>query len=91
MVLPTCSRSKDVIEPLPVPQWFCDCSVGGERKKEKKEEDEEIWVFVFICCLFCSVAFQFLHIIFSVALTKGMAAKAVKAVKEGSLRLIPDR
>lgn len=46
MVLPTCSRSKDVIEPLPVPQWFCDCS--------------------------------------------GMAAKAVKAVKEGSLRLIPD-
>jgi valyl-tRNA synthetase len=26
MVIPICSRSKDIIEPLPIPQWFCDCT-----------------------------------------------------------------
>lgn len=25
MVVPICSRSKDIIEPLSVPQWFCNC------------------------------------------------------------------
>eukprot|EP00912_Choanoflagellata_sp_UC4_P000288 UC4_evm7s179 len=25
MVVPICSRSKDIIEPLIVPQWFCNC------------------------------------------------------------------
>lgn len=25
MVVPVCSRSKDLIEPLSVPQWFCNC------------------------------------------------------------------
>jgi valyl-tRNA synthetase len=25
MVIPVCSRSKDLIEPLSVPQWFCNC------------------------------------------------------------------
>ncbi|KAK6978361.1 valine--tRNA ligase [Biomphalaria glabrata] len=46
MVVPTCSRSKDVIEPLLKPQWYVD--------------------------------------------VKDMSARAVKAVQEGELRIIPD-
>eukprot|EP00911_Craspedida_sp_UC1_P001454 UC1_evm2s1097 len=45
MAVPICSRSGDVIEPLSVPQWFCDC--------------------------------------------KAMAADAVRAVREGELKLVP--
>lgn len=26
MVVPMCSRSKDIVEPLIKPQWFCDCN-----------------------------------------------------------------
>jgi len=47
MVLKVCSRSKDIIEPMKIPQWFCE--------------------------------------------TKEMAADAVRAVKEGELKLIPER
>ncbi|KAH9507439.1 hypothetical protein Btru_058081 [Bulinus truncatus] len=46
MVVPTCSRSKDVIEPLLKPQWYVD--------------------------------------------VKDMSARAVKAVQEGELRIVPD-
>ncbi|XP_036371216.1 valine--tRNA ligase isoform X1 [Octopus sinensis] len=46
MVVPTCSRSKDIIEPLLKPQWYVDL--------------------------------------------KDMAAQAVKDVKEGNLKIIPD-
>ncbi|EDQ92506.1 uncharacterized protein MONBRDRAFT_22237, partial [Monosiga brevicollis MX1] len=31
MVVPKCSRSGDIIEPLLVPQWFCDCKTMAER------------------------------------------------------------
>mmetsp|Transcript_11473 Transcript_11473/g.29318 ORF Transcript_11473/g.29318 Transcript_11473/m.29318 type:complete len:1087 (+) Transcript_11473:104-3364(+) len=46
MVVPICSRSKDIIEPLAIPQWFCDCT--------------------------------------------DMAAKAVDAVREGRLKIVPE-
>ncbi|XP_066910854.1 valine--tRNA ligase-like [Clytia hemisphaerica] len=45
MVVPTCSRSKDIVEPLLKPQWYVDC--------------------------------------------KEMAAKAVSAVRDGDLKIIP--
>uniref|UniRef100_A0A131XVK0 Valine--tRNA ligase n=1 Tax=Ixodes ricinus TaxID=34613 RepID=A0A131XVK0_IXORI len=47
MVVPICSRSKDIVEPLPKVQWFIDCN--------------------------------------------NMAARAVKDVKEGNLKLIPEQ
>ncbi|CAN8019258.1 unnamed protein product, partial [Ixodes persulcatus] len=47
MVVPICSRSKDIVEPLPKVQWFIDCN--------------------------------------------NMAAQAVKDVKEGNLKLIPEQ
>ena len=34
MVVPTCSRSKDIIEPLMKPQWYVDC---GKMAKEAIE------------------------------------------------------
>ncbi|XP_047134563.1 valine--tRNA ligase isoform X1 [Hydra vulgaris] len=45
MVIPMCSRSKDIVEPLLIPQWYVDC--------------------------------------------KEMAAKAVQAVRNGDLKIIP--
>lgn len=46
MVVPFCSRSKDVIEPILKPQWYVDC--------------------------------------------KNMSKKAVEAVREGNLKIVPD-
>ncbi|XP_071802755.1 valine--tRNA ligase-like [Asterias amurensis] len=46
MVVPICSRSKDIVEPLLKPQWYVDCT--------------------------------------------DMAAKAIKAVEEGQLKIVPD-
>eukprot|EP00730_Choanoeca_flexa_P002357 TRINITY_DN11021_c0_g1_i1.p1 TRINITY_DN11021_c0_g1~~TRINITY_DN11021_c0_g1_i1.p1 ORF type:complete len:1070 (+),score=320.61 TRINITY_DN11021_c0_g1_i1:39-3248(+) len=52
MVVPKCSRSGDIIEPLLVPQWFCSCkemgarAVEAVRNKELKlipEHHEKIW------------------------------------------------
>ena len=47
MVVPKCSRSGDIIEPLSVPQWFCNCDAmakkavdvvrGGEREVALRE------------------------------------------------------
>jgi valyl-tRNA synthetase len=46
MVVPLCSRTKEIIEPLLKPQWFCDCRI--------------------------------------------MAARALLAVKNGDLKIVPD-
>ena len=34
MVVPKCSRSGDIIEPLSVPQWFCNCDSMAKRATE---------------------------------------------------------
>jgi valyl-tRNA synthetase len=31
MVVPKCSRSGDIIEPLSVPQWFCNCDSMAKK------------------------------------------------------------
>ena len=50
--VPINSRSGDIIEPLLVPQWFCDCkdmaqrAVDAVRNKELKlvpEHHEKVW------------------------------------------------
>jgi valyl-tRNA synthetase len=35
-----CSRSKDIIEPLPIPQWFCDCDAMAARGLKAVETGE---------------------------------------------------
>eukprot|EP00761_Pharyngomonas_kirbyi_P014295 gb/GECH01014325.1/.p1 GENE.gb/GECH01014325.1/~~gb/GECH01014325.1/.p1 ORF type:complete len:972 (+),score=309.36 gb/GECH01014325.1/:1-2916(+) len=35
-----CSRSKDVIEPVLKPQWFCDCKDAAEKAVKAVENDE---------------------------------------------------
>lgn len=37
MIVPVCSRSKDIIEPLQQPQWFCDCDGMARRACEAVE------------------------------------------------------
>lgn len=37
MILPMCSRSKDIIELLPKPQWYLDCAQLGKQAMEAVE------------------------------------------------------
>ena len=47
MVVPICSRSKDIVEPLIKPQWYVDTTemasrameVRGEREREREREN----------------------------------------------------
>ena len=38
MVVPICSRSKDVIEPLLKPQWYVNCTDMAKRAVEVKKQ-----------------------------------------------------
>ena len=40
MSIPFCSRSKDVIEPLPLPQWWVDCTEMAKRSTDAVRKGE---------------------------------------------------
>lgn len=40
MSIPFCSRSKDVIEPLPLPQWWVDCNEMAKRSTDAVRKGE---------------------------------------------------
>lgn len=40
MQIPICSRSKDIIEPFLIPQWYVNCKEMAERSVKAVEESE---------------------------------------------------
>ena len=42
MVIPVCSRSKDIVEPLIKPQWYVDTTEMASRAIEVSREDESV-------------------------------------------------
>ena len=42
MVVPVCSRSKDIVEPLIKPQWYVDTTEMASRAIEVSREDESV-------------------------------------------------